>query len=205
MTKKKLVKSWHKFIAVSPWYLLVLTVISGLICLFALRANNEHMAKLRDQVYTADKNNGDIAGTLSNLQRYVTGHMNTNLDSGPNAVYPPIQLKYTYNRLVSQISDQLQSTNSTLYTQAEYYCQNAIPNGFSGRYRIPCIEQYIESHGLQQGNNIDQSLYEFDFVSPIWSPDLAGWSLVATIIFALLFILNFSVNYWHKKHNKSAG
>ena len=202
MTKKKLAKLWHRYVGLSPWYLLILTVISILICLFALRANNEHMAQLRSEVYAADKNNGDVIGALSNLQVYVTSHMNTNLSSGPNAVYPPIQLKYTYSRLVDKLGGQLQSTNSVIYTQAENYCQTAIPNGFSGSYRIPCIEQYIESHSLQQGN-IDQSLYQFDFVSPAWSPDLAGWSLLATVLFGLLFLGNLGVNYWHKKSKRS--
>lgn len=197
MKKKKLNVIKRAFLSIKPWQLLGLTIISGVVCLFALRSNNEHMAKLRAAVYAADKSNGNVTLALDNLQNYVTSHMNTNLSSGPNAVYPPIQLTYTYNRLVDKLSSQLEAENSNIYTDAENYCQTAIPNGFSGRYRVPCIEQYIESHSLNQGN-IDQSLYEFDFYSPIWSPDLAGWSLVATIFLALVFIARLGISLWQR-------
>lgn len=195
-------KTWDKFVSLSPWYLGALTVIFGIICVFALRSNYEHMTKLRQALYTADKNDGNVTAALVNLQSYVTSHMNTELSSGPNAVYPPIQLKYSYERAVSSAGGQLNSVNSALYTEAEDYCQSAIPNGFSGRYRIPCIEQYIQSHGQQQ-NNIDQSLYEFDFVSPLWSPDLAGWTLIITILSLFLLLLNRAVNFTRKRIHKT--
>ena len=187
MSERK--QSVTRFIlSVKPWWLVILTVVSLIICVAALRSNNEHMIQLRNQVYAADKNNGDIQGALYNLQKYVTTHMNTNLSSGPNAVYPPIQLKYTYNRLISKQTQNYNQQNANLYTQAEQYCQSKVPNGFSGRYRVPCIEQYVTSHGLK-ASSVNQSLYEFDFVSPSWSPDLAGWSELATIFFGLLLLI----------------
>lgn len=145
------------------------------------------MGKLKTAVYNADKNNSNVTLALQNLQSYVTHHMNTNLNSGNGAVYPPIQLKYTYQRLLNQESDQVASDNATLYTEAQNYCQQVIPNSFSGRTRVPCIEQYIESHDSQLPT-IPTALYEFDFISPKWSPDLAGYSLIATILsgFALI-------------------
>lgn len=203
MTKKKLTNVWHKAISISPWYLLILAVISAVICIFALRGNYEHMTKLRQDVYTADQNNGNVTAALTNLQKYVTAHMNTNLTSGNDSVYPPIQLKNTYDKQTEAIGSQLQSVNSNIYTEAEDYCQNAIPNGFSGRYRVPCIEQYIESHSLNQGS-LDQSLYEFDFVSPTWSPDLAGWSLVTTIFLVILFLVRLIIKYLEKRRRSSA-
>lgn len=196
--KEKKITIWQRFLNVKPWYLFILFLISGVICVFALRANNEHMAQLRSDVYEADMDNGNVKQALINLQTYVTSHMNTSLTSGSNSVYPPIQLKYSYDRAVTSAGSQAQSANSNLYTEAENYCQNAIPNGFSGRYRIPCIEQYVESHGTQ-GNNIDQSLYEFDFISPAWSPDLAGWSLLVTVFLLFLTLLNIAVNFWLRK------
>lgn len=173
-------------------YLIFVTLFCGLICLFALRSNNEHMLSLRKAVYAADKNNGNVVLALQRLQSYVTSHMNTNLTSGNGSIYPPIQLKYTYQRLLDQESAAAAATNSTLYTQAQDYCQAQIPVGFSGRYRVPCIEQFIESHDASL-STVPTSLYEFNFLSPSWSPDLAGFSLLAFIALALfsisLFIL----------------
>ncbi len=176
--------------ATKPWHLLLLTVISSAICVYALRANNEHMNELRNQVYTADKNSGNVQAALENLAKYVTSNMNTSLGSGPNSVYPPIQLKYSYGRVTTGQSAVLEQQNTSLYTEAENYCQAQIPQGFSGRYRIPCIEQYVTAHSLQ-GANIPSALYEFDFISPTWSPDLAGWTLLTSAALAILTVVSF--------------
>ncbi|MFA5004448.1 MAG: hypothetical protein WC498_04200 [Candidatus Saccharimonadales bacterium] len=101
MNKRRLHHAWTKFRKIHPWYFLVIAIISSAFCLVSLRRNNEHMVVLRDAVYAADKNAGDVEGALQNLRHYVYSHMNTGLASGSNAVHPPIQLKYTYDRLVA--------------------------------------------------------------------------------------------------------
>jgi len=144
-------------------------------------------------VYAADKSNGDVNGALNKLRAYVYGHMNTDLSSGGNAIKPPIQLKYTYDRLESQA--QAAANNSSLYTQAENYCQVQIPASVSvsGRGRIQCVTNYVLSHGGQAAAPIPAALYEFDFLSPTWSPDFAGWSVVLTTLLFLLAALSFAV------------
>lgn len=199
MDKRRLHHIWTKIRWAKPWYFLVLAVIVSAVCVFALRTNNEHMANLRVAVYTADKNNGDVAGALHNLQAYVTAHMNTNLSTGPNAVYPPIQLKYTYARLVQ--AQAATNGNNQLYTDAQHYCEQQNPNGFSGRVRVPCIEQYVESHGgVQMASPIPDALYKFDFISPAWSPDLAGWSLLTATLLWLTFIASLAAKLWFKRY-----
>lgn len=159
------------------------------------------MITLRNAVYTADKNNGNVEQALQNLRTYVYGHMNTDLAAGPNAVHPPIQLKYTYNRLVQAASQQVESTNSHLYTDAQAYCQALIPTGFSGRYRESCINQYVTTHGAS-AQQIPKNLYEFDFVSPKWSPDVAGWSLIATVAFMLAALGFWTVDDYMRRNLK---
>lgn len=182
MDKRHLHHVWRWFRQIRPWYFLILALVSGIVCVFALRSNNEHMIQLRNAVYQADKDNGDVSQALTNLHNYVVAHMNTDLAAGPNAVHPPIQLKYTYGRLVAAENARVQSINSRLYTDAQTYCQETIPTGFSGRYRESCINSYVTTHGAK-AQPIQKSLYEFDFVAAKWSPDLAGWSLVAAILF----------------------
>lgn len=165
-------------------YFLALALVTGIVCIFALRANNEHMAKLRDAVYQADQSGQGVDQALQDLRNYVVSHMNTDLAAGPNAVHPPIQLKYTYQRLVQAQNKKIQAQNSSLYTDAQTYCQALIPTGFSGRYREACINNYVSTHGAKPVD-VPKNLYEFDFVAAKWSPDLAGWSLVLTIIFLL--------------------
>lgn len=170
-----------------------MSIISAVICVYSLRANNEHMVKLRDAVYAADKDNGDVSGALKALQAYVTTHMNTSL-AGPDNVYPPIQLKYTYDRLVQAQSQQTQEANTQIYSDAQNYCQALIPNGFSGRYRVPCIEQYVQTHSPASTPAIPDALYKFDFASPNWSPDRAGWSMVVAGLSAILFVVTLIAN-----------
>ena len=167
---------------------LVLALVCGGISVAALRSNNEHMAKLRSALYAADKSGIGVPQALTNLQEYVTAHMNTNLSTGAGSVYPPIQLEYTYQRLVQAQDQAALSADSGLYTAAQAYCQKVIPNYFSGHNRVPCIENYVSTHGTlgNKAPTIPAALYEFDFVSPTWSPDLAGWMLLVTILFAVL-------------------
>lgn len=200
MNKKRLHHIWKKFRAVKPWYFLALAIVMTLICIFALRANNEHMATLRQDVYNADKNNGNVEQALKNLQSYVTSHMNTDL-SGPNAPYPPIQLTYTYEHLL-QAKAKDAAGNDELYTEAQKYCEQQDPVDFSGHNRVPCIEQYVQAHGggSSVGASIPDALYKFDFVTPVWSPDLAGWSMVIAIISWLLFFGLVIARRWFKHH-----
>ena len=160
------------------------------------------MNQLRNDVYTADKNGGNVQAALETLAKYVTSNMNTSLSSGPNSVYPPIQLSYSYNRDSTDETQSLQQQNSSLYTEAEDYCQAQIPVGFSGRYRIACIEQYVTSHGLALVN-VPSALYEFDFVSPYWSPDLAGWMLIVTVLLALVTIVDYLYHWRVKKSHQN--
>jgi hypothetical protein len=159
--------------------LLVLFIASSLVSLVALRHNNQTMVKLRGAVYTADKNNANVNGALNNLRAYVYAHMNTNLTSDGNSIYPPIQLKYTYQRLQAAAQASVDASNSQIYTDAEIYCQQQDSTDFSGHNRVPCVTQYVTTHGAS-AQAIPTALYEFDFISPSWSPDLAGWSLVVS-------------------------
>ena len=178
-------KAWQT----SLWVFLILALASGSMSVLALRHNNQTMIRLRNELYVADKNDGNVNAALNNLRNYVYAHMNTNLSSGGNTIKPPIQLKYTYQRLVAAQQQQLDSANSQLYTEAENYCQQQDPTDFYGYYRVPCVQNYISTHSLNTSSTtIPVALYEFDFLSPAWSPDLAGWSLVVMALLALLFI-----------------
>ncbi len=192
MDKESIKKTLAQLRYLPYWVFLILFLLSASVSVYALRHNNETMIKLRDDVYAADKNNGDVNTALNNLRRYVYGHMNTNLSSGSNAIKPPIQLEHTYERLQAQAQAEAQATNANLYTEAENYCQAQIPANlsFSGRARVPCVQNYVTTHGVSAAQ-IPAALYEYDFISPTWSPDLAGWSLVVSVILFLVFVISF--------------
>jgi len=200
-------KYWHHFWVhrikpVKVQYLLILTAVCGIICVGALRHNNQVMGQLRQDVFTADKNNTDVVGALQKLQAYVTSHMNTSLVKDDNAVYPPIQLQYTYQRLQEAAKEKAAAANATLYSEAQAYCERVNSTDFSGRNRVPCIEKYVTDNGGQKPAAIPDSVYKFNFASPRWSADLAGISLVLTVLLAFLTVLRFVAGWVLKRFTK---
>lgn len=197
MNKRHLHHWWTKFRVLKPWYFLIAAAVTGTIFVLAMRSNYTHMVKLRQAVYDADKSGQGVDTALNNLRNYVYGHMNTDLAT-KDGVYPPIQLKYTYDRLVQAQGDQTAAANSQLYTEAQHYCEAQNSVDFSGHNRVPCIENYVSTHTTAAGANIPDSLYKFNFASPKWSPDLAGWSELLTIIFVLTAAGLYILQRWFK-------
>lgn len=200
MNKRRLHHIWKKLRLLKPVYFLIIAAISTFTCVLALRANNQHMIQLRDAVYAADEKNTDVQAPLKSLQAYVTSHMNTDLSAGPTPVYPPVQLKYTYDRLVRAQGDAVAAANAQLYTDAQHYCEQQNSTDVSGRNRVPCIEAYVQSHNPEHLQQIPDALYKFSFISPKWSPDAAGWSMLIAIASALLFVISFIANRWFRRH-----
>jgi len=196
MDKRTLHHVWTRIRPLRTWYLFAAFLAFLAIHVAALRSNYEAMATYRDTVYRADKDGGDVEAALQKLRSYVGSHMNTNLDNG-NGVYPPIQLKYTYGRLVAAEQARVDTVNSKVYTDAQHHCEALYPGSFSGGPRVPCIEAYIKANGTSV-QKIPDALYKFDFVTPAWSPDAAGWSRVFCAIFLLLAIVRFGLGRWLK-------
>jgi len=192
MNKRAIHHLWTLIRPVKTTYLLVAFLVCALVCLGAMRANNTGMVDRRNAVFVADEHNTDVEKALQELRLYVGQHMNTDLYNG-KGVFPPIQLKYTYERLVQAEQDRVNNTNSKIYTDAQKHCEKADPNSILGRSRVPCIQAYIKSHSGQTVRPISDVLYKFDFVSPRWSPDLAGWSLVLSGLLLVLAALRFAL------------
>lgn len=182
--KKRLYHIWTKIRPIRVRYILVAFLCMLIVSAFALRQNNQNMIELRQAVYTADEQNGNVEGALRDLRQYVYAHMNTDLSTGKAAVYPPIQLEHTYARLVAAQQESIKQANQQIYTDAQAYCEKLHPESYSGGPRVPCIREYVAGKGVKV-KPIPDSLYKFDFVSPKWTPDLAGWSVVATVVLFL--------------------
>lgn len=198
MNKKHLHHTWTRIRPIKTWYLLLAFLVSATVAVIALRDNYTTMVSLRESVYQADREGTGVEEALQALRKHVNGHMNTDLASGAQAVYPPIQLKETYGRLVAAEQRRIENANSQLYTEAQNHCEAQDPNSFSGGSRVACIEQYVEANG-QKSQPIPDGLYKFDFASPSWSPDLAGWSLVVSAVLLLALIIRFTLGRIFKR------
>ena len=192
---------WRRIRPVRPWYFLLTACVLTCISVMGLRANNLRMGELRQAVYTADQNNHGIEKALQDLQVFVTAHMNTDVSTGPNAPYPPIQLQYTYDRAVQKAGEAATAANKKIYSDAQAYCERQDPVDFSGHNRVPCVQQYIENHGVALPD-IPDSLYKFAFVSPWWSPDVAGWALLGALASFALFVGFWAFKRWVRMRSR---
>ncbi|MFO0882139.1 MAG: hypothetical protein U0491_01700 [Candidatus Saccharimonadales bacterium] len=181
---------WHRFQDISLVFLIIGFLVAGGVTIFALRANNLKMASLREAVYTADSNGGDVEAALRDLRAFVYGHMNTNLRAGSTSSEPPIQLVNRFNAAVAAEQKRVSALNnsSQVYADAQAKCERS---SLPLTARAQCIQDYVSQNGkgIPQLSLPNKEFYTFDFVSPIWSPDLAGLSLLATLFFGLLIII----------------
>lgn len=197
MNKKKLHHLWTRIRPISYWYFLVLFIVSSIVFVFAYRQNNLRAIELREKLLEVDKQNGDVEASLNELREFIYSHMNADLTGGPNSIYPPIQLAYTYERLVQAEKGRVVNAQKAVNDQANAHCAAVVPENGPGTNRVPCITQYIQDHPVTE-QSIPDDLYKFNFVAPIWSSDLAGWSLLASILFLFLFVVRLLLEKWLK-------
>lgn len=183
-------KLHHYYTIIRPirsWYLLVVALVFAALAVHGLRENYSKMADLREAVYVADRQNGDVEAALAKLREHVHAHMNTNLSSGNNAIKPPIQLKARYERLVKTESERVKQLNRQVTARGEQICAQRFPATGYNAPRVDCIQKNFAANAVQE-KSIPDSLYKFDFISPRWSPDLAGISILFSAFFFTLFL-----------------
>ncbi len=178
-----------------PLLLVIIAIAASLASsAFALRANYLGAKPLLEAVFVADQQNGNIEKALYDLRQYTHSHMNVDL-SQLSGTKPPIQLKNRYEQLVEAEKKRVLLTNEVIVRQAENVCASQFSDNANRIGRTQCVQEYILANGTKE-QVIPDSLYKFDFVSPRWSPDLAGWSIVALLvscIFGLLRMLGWII------------
>jgi hypothetical protein len=181
---------------IKTWQLIVALVLLGGLSAFFSRQNNLQMIELRNLVKQADEQNKDVDKTLLNLQHYVTSHMNTDLGEG-------VALQNSYERAyTAAVNAAAQSTNpnAALYAQAEAQCQPIFQRTRSFPAYTQCAADILSrlAPGQDALSNIktpSPDLYKFNYVSPLWSPDLAGITVVLTLIAGLMLIFRLVTYY----------
>lgn len=195
--KRKISYNYKKLKKIKPRYLLLLSIIFLVISIYGLRQNYSEMVRLRTAVATADEQNGDVEAALRNLRQFVYNHMNTNLSSGNVSIKPPIQLKYRYERLAKAEEKKASEENKAVKQRADAICLQKYPGKVFNSNRVNCVAKYISDNSVKP-DPIPSDLYKFDFVSPGWSPDLAGISLLFSLVFFLAFIARLVLGAWYK-------
>jgi hypothetical protein len=178
---------------IKPGYFVIAIAVFAVFSVYGLRQNNFKMIELREAVVQADQQNGDVESALKALREHVHGHMNTNLASGEFAIKPPIQLKARYERLMAQNTDKANKANVEIAARGEAMCAERFPAAGLNPPRVACLQDYMSVNAIKP-QPVPDALYKFDFVSPRWSPDLAGWSLVGLALSSILLAIRIAAS-----------
>jgi hypothetical protein len=190
--KRQVRKSIRQLQRVKTWQLLVLLLLMGFVAATFLRLNNIGMADRRQAVLSADKSASGpsdspiIQNRLYDLQRYVAAHMNT--DTGP------FYLEGQYRRDAQKIVDTAKQSSDpgvNINAEAEATCKPRF-TVWSPAY-VRCFADELAKHPpspdpVQNVSLPSTELYRYSFSAPIWSPDFAGWSVIACIIIIVMII-----------------
>jgi len=187
--KKQVRQNLGKLQRIKTWQLIILLILASFVSATFLRLNNIGMVDRREAVYTAD-NVGDDTVTLNrlyDLQRYVSAHMNTDMDKG-------VFLMAAYNRDKQKlIADAASGPSGNIYKQAQEVCAPRYTN-WSPAY-VQCtvneLEKYPAGADLNKSVYLPPGPYLHAFSSPLWSPDFAGWSLVICVVILIMIIVRF--------------
>ena len=183
MTDKRSVKRNIKRLErIKTWQLVILLILAGFISATFLRLNNIGMVERRTAVINADKAGDETASrnTLFALQRHSAGHMN----ASSGVVY----LEESYKRQVEKLVEQAKQSSTvdrSIVERADAVCRAQFP-GYSQAY-VQCnaSEQAKYGGAAQTQSTVafpNPELYRHEYVSPLWSLDFAGASVLLCLL-----------------------
>lgn len=197
---------------IQTWQLVVVLVIGLVLSASFLRLNSLEMDDRREAVYAADKaaDEEQIKASIVELQSYVSSHMNTSLGDG-------FYLENSYNRardsaLNAATTDT--NPNAAVYQQASLECRNRFQGGvesFQNDY-VACVAERVRalspSTDPESGLNLPKAdNYRYNFASPVWSPDLAGFTVlfcaIITSVIALRIVSAVVLRFFLKQRFKA--
>lgn len=178
----------RKIQRVKTWQLVLVLILSGFVTATFLRLNNIGMVRRYEAVVAADKDgrDGDVATRMYDLQRYVAAHMNTSTGQ--------FDLTEQYQRDVQKAIEAATNDtnpNGNINAQAEAVCRPRF-SSYSSAY-LQCFLDEISKYPSAPNPDTDvelpnPALYRHSFASPRWSPDFAGFSLLFSLIVALIIL-----------------
>lgn len=182
-------QQWRRINLFSWLSLITLVLILSFATAYFLRQNNVHMRDLRDQLVAADKS-GDAAQVQQaarKLQNYVSAHMNTATGRVGFATL------YKRDADAAMEKSKPPEIDSSLYQKATEDCKPQFAN-YGYEAWASCVATKVNvnpSATLNIADNVspDRDLYYVEYVSPVWSFDLAGVSLVLLILVVIIIIL----------------
>ena len=189
--RRRLKTQLRRIQTIKTWQLVLIFFLMIFVSASLLRLNNVGMIERRDAVMTADRscNKAEIQDRVYALQRYVTSHMNTDLGSRG------VALEHLYNcdyqdKLKGQ-QEAYQNENGNIFKKVQDICAPRY-SANSAAYK-DCVNtelaNFPEGKDLADSISLPTENYYQSFVSPAWSPDFAGFSVLITAVLGGVIIL----------------
>ena len=177
--------SMRRLKRIKTWQLLVLLVLMGFIAATFLRLNNIGMIQRRDAVLSADKGtDATITQTrLYDLQRYVAAHMNADM----GAIYLETQYVRDSQKIIDEASKDT-NNNGNVQKKVQDICAPRFAHlgSYSQAYQ-QCVVTELNKFSpadspVSQVKLPKPDEYRHSYASPLWSPDFAGFSVLACVL-----------------------
>ncbi len=175
---------------VKTWQLIIVLVLLLFLTATFLRLNNIGMVQRRDAVIAADKQGdpGNTQNRLVDLQRFVAGHMNT----GGNMVYLEHQYERDSAAIVKQVASANNAEKEVINKKVDDICKPQF-SGYNQGYVDCFAREYAKyapsSDPITTVKMPDPEKYRYVFAAPLWSPDFAGFSLLASVLVVVVIII----------------
>lgn len=162
----------------------------GFVAATFLRLNNIGMSERRQAVLNADKA-GDseaLSNRLFELQRFVSNHMNTST----KVFYLEGQYKRDNAKIVKKATAAAGDPSNNANARAEAVCKPRF-TVWSPAY-VQCFVDELAKNPpspdpAQNVKLAPAELYRHSFVSPLWTPDFAGWSVAVCGVILIMILL----------------
>lgn len=183
--KRSIRSGIKKLQAIKTWQLLIVLLLMCFVAATFLRMNNTGMIMRKNAVLEADKA-GDVEALsyrLVDLQRFSAAHMNASVAT--------FELQGQYSRDVQKALDNMKDSNQNAYAAADAVCKPRY-HGWSTAYMncfLAELDKYPTTEKLDDIKKPDTAIYRYSFVSPAWSPDFAGFSVLVCAFLVIVIVV----------------
>lgn len=187
--RRKLKGRLKKIQAVKTWQLVLVFILMAFISASLLRLNNVGMIERRDAVMSADQScdREVLKNRLYDLQRYVSSHMNTNLGERGVALEGLYNCDY---QAIFEKQQNYQNEHGNVFKKVQEICAPRYSSN-SQAYK-DCVNselaKFSQGQDLVDAVTLPTEPYYHSFVSPKWSPDFAGFSVLITALIGVMII-----------------
>lgn len=183
-------KNLKQLQVIKTWQLLVLLLLMLFVSATFLRLNNTGMIQRRNAIESADKAGDaqEITSRIYDLQRYSAAHMNA--DTG--IFYLQEQYDRDVKAALAAADGESSTGDNSPQARADKICNpNLQIHGYSQAYQDCMLRELSKAGQVVDPSSIrlpSPALYRYEFLSPLWSVDFAGISVLVTLLIALLIV-----------------